>query len=94
MTGQWPEKTIDHINGDRADNHWKNLRKATHSQNSRNAKVHADNKSGIKGVSYDKLRNKYVAQMRLGYFNTAEEAGEAYNRAAKFLFGKFHQPNK
>jgi hypothetical protein len=36
MTGQWPVDQIDHINGDRVDNRWCNLRLATQKQNSAN----------------------------------------------------------
>jgi hypothetical protein len=33
MTGEWPAAEIDHINMDRDDNRWCNLREASHSQN-------------------------------------------------------------
>ena len=36
MTGAWPEEQMDHINGDRSDNRWVNLRHVTHLQNSAN----------------------------------------------------------
>lgn len=36
MTGDWPIDQIDHINRDRADDRWCNLREATQSQNSYN----------------------------------------------------------
>jgi HNH endonuclease len=26
VTGKWPYREIEHINGDRSDNHWENLR--------------------------------------------------------------------
>ena len=37
MTGAWPSKQIDHINGQRDDNRWCNLREATYSQNQTNS---------------------------------------------------------
>jgi hypothetical protein len=49
-----------------------------------------------RGVSWDKGHNKWRAcikisgrQKRLGDFNTAEAASEAYNKAAEELFGEF-----
>ena len=36
MTGEWPEFEIDHIDRDRLNNRWNNLRKATRSENMAN----------------------------------------------------------
>lgn len=43
---------IDHINRDKADNRWCNLRKCTMAENLCNTAVASDNSSGVKGLSY------------------------------------------
>jgi hypothetical protein len=50
MTGAWPSECIDHINGNRADCRWVNLRESDHSENKLNVPVRRDNTSGVKGV--------------------------------------------
>lgn len=52
MTGQWPENEVDHVNGDRADNRWTNLRDVTCAENHRNRAIPANNTSGHMGVSF------------------------------------------
>lgn len=96
MTGKWPDHDVDHRDLDRANNRWKNLREATQSQNSANAPLTRRNTSGFKGVSFEKRRNLFQAyigvagrQINLGYFKTAEDAHEAYKRAAVEHFGEF-----
>jgi hypothetical protein len=87
---------IDHINGDRADNRIENLRLATHTENSRNQKINKDNSCGLKGVSFNKSREKYSSQIQvngkqkfLGYFTCPEDAHRAYIVAANQYFGNF-----
>jgi hypothetical protein len=96
MTGEWPLDQIDHINGDRADNRWLNLRPATCSQNKANSGAARNNTSGFKGVSWHsrwlKWRTNITVngrQRSLGYFDCPAEAHEAYVRAAEKHFGKF-----
>src|SRR5690349_20811660 len=50
VTGEWPPDEIDHINGNRADNRWANLRPATVAENQRNRAKSKRNTSGYKGV--------------------------------------------
>ncbi len=57
---------VDHINGVRHDNRIVNLRLVTRSQNAANRKLHKNNTSGIKGVSWCKYRKKWVAQIVTG----------------------------
>lgn len=96
VTGDWPVGHVDHINGDRGDNRFANLRIATNSENARNSKMRINNACGYKGVHYKKRLNKFVAQIRvngrvyhLGVFKTAAEAHAAYCKAATESFGQF-----
>ncbi|MCI0562050.1 MAG: HNH endonuclease [Nitrososphaera sp.] len=96
VLGEWPEEDIDHINMDRADNRWRNLRKASRSQNMANIRAHRDNTSGVKGVTWDRARGKWVAQIyikgkkiHLGGFTNIEDAKEAYAAAADRYFGEY-----
>lgn len=93
MTGELPTLDIDHINGDRADNRWCNLREATNSENMQNQRRgHSDSTSGLLGVSWHKNRSKWRAQItankqtiNLGSFSTPEEAHAAYLKAKEEL---------
>lgn len=94
--GEWPCDLIDHINGDPLDNRICNLRAATASQNRRNQKPLARNTSGLKGASWSKAAKKWRAQIRadnntrhLGYFDTAQDAHDAYCRASAELHREF-----
>lgn len=51
MTGHHPSGEIDHINGDRLDNRWVNLRDVTAFDNARNQGERKDNTSGCRGVT-------------------------------------------
>ncbi len=90
---EWPEHEIDHVNGIKHDNRTVNLRKATRAENTENQrKVKKDTVSGLLGVSLDDRRNKFQARIKLngkssslGYFDTAEEAHQAYLVAKREL---------
>lgn len=94
--GRWPSGLLDHINGVRNDNRICNLRECTNTQNMRNAKLSAANRSGVKGAYFDRASGRWRALIRvdgkkiyLGYFETKEEAGAAYREASKKHFGEF-----
>ena len=96
ITGHWPQDQIDHINGDRTDNRFCNLRPATRTQNMRNIKRKRTNKSGLKGVSWSKECRKWRAcivaggqSLHLGLFLSKEDAHAAYWAAAQKLHGDF-----
>jgi hypothetical protein len=95
MTGEWPSAEIDHINRDKADNRFANLREATHQENCWNLPIIRSNKSGISGVRWH--AGKWVAYIcvsgevkHLGRFVCKEEAGQAYSEAvARFRGSRF-----
>jgi len=60
MTGDWPDQT-DHLDHDRLNNKWNNLRSVTKSGNSRNLSLFKNNKSGITGVRFKKQVNRWRA---------------------------------
>jgi hypothetical protein len=96
--GEWPSLTIDHINGNPADNSKVNLRIATRLQQQGNRRVQAC-ASGRKGV-HQAPSGRYIAHIcrdrksrYIGSFATADEAAAAYTEAAKKHFGNFAKGN-
>lgn len=92
---------VDHINGIKHDNRRKNLRLVDKHQNQQNRKLAVNNTSGYKGVAFMKSKNKWWSKITvnkkrkfLGYFETAKEAGVAYNKAAKKYFGEYALLNR
>lgn len=91
----------DHINGDGLNNQRKNLRVCTRAENQRNKSKPKNNKSGYKGVSWSLPRNKWRADIRLngktsnlGFFNTKEEAYNAYVKACVEYHREFANYNQ
>lgn len=87
--GRWPAHVIDHINGVPDDNRLCNLREATFSQNSYNARRAKDNTSGVIGVAPRKGRwiayhGRDRTKIHLGSFASIEEAAAARKRAIEY----------
>lgn len=55
------DQEVDHIDGNGLNNIRSNLRACGHAENLRNHKVNARNKTGFRGVSFEKSRGKYFA---------------------------------
>ena len=77
---------IDHIDGNRINNDIDNLRLVSHRENGQNRVEHRNGR--LVGCTYCKRGHKWGAQIRvngknkfLGYFDTEQEAHEAYLKA-------------
>ena len=83
MTGEWPEDQIDHINGEKADNRWVNLRAVTAQQNSSNRSGWSK-KTASDFIGVHRVNKKWQAQAyengkrrHLGVFESEVEAAKA-----------------
>jgi HNH endonuclease len=91
---QWPDKEIDHWNGNRADNRWKNLREAESGQNKWNSKARKS-ASGVKGVRREPSGTWTVQVMKDGKRHrqsgiaTLEEAIRIVRELRESLHGEF-----
>lgn len=99
MTGKFPKEEVDHINMDKIDNRWCNMREATHVENGRNRRITSNNTSGFRGVYFDRGRSppwrastsvngkyKYI-----GRFKTPELAYMAFTKFAQETYGEFYR---
>ena len=95
------KRCVDHVDGSRTNNHWENLRYATHSENGGNAKNRTDGTSIYKGVSFSKPMKKWKGTImiegrnrHLGFFQYEREAAESYNAAAVEHYKEFAKLNE
>lgn len=97
--GEWPINDIDHINRNRSDNRFANLRDVPRGLNRANSALGRNNTSGLRGVSPegDKWRAQIKVDKRtrqLGLHDTPEAALDAYTRAASAIPGRITGPLK
>lgn len=80
MTGEWPKKEIDHINHNKTDNRWCNLRDVSPKENQRNRPKQVN---GCGGIAWNKRANKWKVyigsgsqktRLHLGYFSNKLDA--------------------
>ena len=96
MTGRWPDPEVDHENHIHDDNKWKNLRRATRLQNSRNRTISKNNTSGVCGVSWVKRDEKWRARIWVNgkvrhlLYTDDYDAAVTAREAAEVEYG-FHQ---
>ena len=95
-TGEWPEGDVDHANADGFNNRWGNLRDASRSQNVGNSRMHKDNVTALKGVTFRKDTGKWFARgmkdgkkVHLGNFDCPAAAHFAYIILADKNFGEY-----
>ena len=87
---------VDHIDNIKSNNNINNLRWATNSENQHNKSMSKNNTSGVKGVVWDKDRNKWRAQITidgiyiyLGSFTNLDDAKQVRIKRANEAFGIF-----
>lgn len=93
VTGQWPQQTIDHINGERADNRWHNLRCATQSQQQGNRPHNCDGLAKIRGLSWiskDQVWQVSLAGKYLGRYRDKDVAERVFDEHARRRYGVFY----
>lgn len=96
MTGKLPLDQVDHIDANKSNNAWDNLREATNAQNQANTGPRKNNRVGLKGAHYQSQMNCWTARITvngkrhfLGLFDEPEAAHAAYCDAVKRLNPEF-----
>lgn len=87
---------VDHHDRDKLNNQRCNLRPATNQQNAYNSKIRKDNRTGYKGVCWDKKVGKYRVDIRVngkrifgGYYKDKEESGKVRDELSEKYCGEF-----
>jgi len=75
LTGFWPTDQIDHINKNRSDNRFPNLREVDNSENQKNTTLRSNNKTGIMGVHVRTDNGKWSVRIT--------------NRGSRYVLGSF-----
>jgi len=94
VKGYWPENIIDHKYRTPSNNKWNNLRHVSQSCNIRNSKKSTRNTSGVVGVCFHKLKQKWQADIKLVskrkylgmYFNFIDAVKARWEAEKKYEF--------
>lgn len=97
VTGDDPANMqVDHINGNKQDNRFSNLRLASHSQNGCNSDARQNTVSGIKGITWSALHSKWRARVthnkkvfNAGLYANKSAAAEAVRELRQSLHREF-----
>jgi hypothetical protein len=97
MTGFAP-LVVDHLNGDRSDNRFSNLRDVDQSRNLRNRVLSSNNKSGVVGVFWNAGRGRWTARIKINgknihigtYKNLADAAAARVLAEREYGFTERH----
>lgn len=96
VSGEWPARSLDHIDGNKTNNAISNLRLASHAENAQNNRRPSSNTSGHTGVHWHKQIGKWHAyvtsnskRVSAGCFERKEDAIEA----RRVLKAKLHAFN-
>lgn len=94
--GRFPEYLLDHINRVGTDNRIANLREADRASNGWNASLKRNNTSGVTGVSFDRRRGMWAAEIfvrgkkhSLGHYADKADAVTARFAAETMHYGEF-----
>lgn len=97
QTGSWPTKHVDHLNGNKDDNRWINLRDVSPSVNKTNTKHQKNNKLQEKYINWHKGNKAYRVQIRKDgviavhkMFKNIDDAINYRNQSIVDLFGHEH----
>jgi len=91
---------VDHIDRNKLNNTKQNLRLTTNQIQGQNRNLFKNNTSGYTGVTFNKSKQVWIAQIKVNYkqthigqFATKEQAAFAYNEAALKFFGPMAKLN-
>ena len=83
---------VDHINHNKTDNRWENLRLVSRSDNQRNRGIQKNNKSGVVGVYWHNASSRWEADLQgiyLGRYKDKSKAVDA-RKLAEVAYG-YHE---